>query len=253
MKRFLAFVLVLALAFAPAQAKFGVTNLIGFGGKQAAGGDPNTVLLLHMDGADTSTTFTDSSTGGSGSPHTATAVGNAQLETAAPKFGTASGLFDGDTDRVDVSDHTDFDFGTGQYTIDFWVKTSASKNHFPYYNVDGSNNGIRIEIRTDGTIRFREIVGGTLNTVQSTGTVNSGSWVHVAVSRGATGGTRLFIGGTEEGQMASAHNVNSTATINIGGRSGTASESLDGELDEFRVSNIGRWTSGFTPPTAPSD
>ena len=43
----------------------------------------NTKLLLHMDGADTSTDFEDKSPSG----HTITAQGDAQVDTAQSKFG----------------------------------------------------------------------------------------------------------------------------------------------------------------------
>ena len=45
--------------------------------------DANVKLLLHMNGNDTSTSFPDSSN----SPHTVTAVGNAQVDTDESKFG----------------------------------------------------------------------------------------------------------------------------------------------------------------------
>ena len=77
-----------------------------------------TKSLLHFDGADASTTFTDES------GKTFTARGNAQLDTAQQKFGTASGLFDGTGDYIDTPDHADWFLGTGDFTIDFWVRFS---------------------------------------------------------------------------------------------------------------------------------
>src|SRR5262249_41203526 len=50
-----------------------------------AGNDAFTKILLHFDGADASTAFVDSNLGGS--PHTWTASGNAQIDTAIVKFG----------------------------------------------------------------------------------------------------------------------------------------------------------------------
>ncbi|MCP5011181.1 MAG: hypothetical protein GY942_14465, partial [Aestuariibacter sp.] len=51
----------------------------------AAGGayDSYTKLMLHCDGADASTTFTDDSASG----HTVTPVADAQIDTAQSKFG----------------------------------------------------------------------------------------------------------------------------------------------------------------------
>ena len=60
-----------------------------FGTEEAGGGDPyfaNVSLLLHCDGSDASTTFTDSSSNG----HTVTASNDAQIDTAQSKFGGAS-------------------------------------------------------------------------------------------------------------------------------------------------------------------
>ena len=69
--------------------------------------DGYTVALLHMDGADTSTTFTDES------GKTWTANGNAQIDTAQSVFGGASGLFDGTGDYLSASDHADWQLDGG--------------------------------------------------------------------------------------------------------------------------------------------
>src|SRR5262245_32929117 len=86
------------------------------------GNDTNCKVLLHFNGTDTATTITDSNAGGSA--HTWTAAGNAQIDTAASKFGGASGLFDGTGDWVTTSDHADFTLGSGAFTIDLWFNVS---------------------------------------------------------------------------------------------------------------------------------
>ena len=77
----------------------------------------NVVLLLHMDGTDGSTTFTDSSS----YARAMTAAGNAQIDTAEFKFGTASGLFDGTGDSVQTPNGADFQF-LGDFTVEAWVR-----------------------------------------------------------------------------------------------------------------------------------
>jgi hypothetical protein len=65
-------------------------GMFEFGVLNPGGGlDSNTKLLLHMNGVDGSTTFTDSET----TPKTVTVVGSTQIDTAQSKFGGASGLF----------------------------------------------------------------------------------------------------------------------------------------------------------------
>jgi hypothetical protein len=81
--------------------------------------DPQTVLLLHMEGADGSTTFTDAK------GHPFTASGTAKISTAQAKFGGSSGLFD-QSAALSTPDHADFAFGAGDFTIDLWARISAA-------------------------------------------------------------------------------------------------------------------------------
>lgn len=82
------------------------TNLISQ--TQAAGIDNKTVLMLHGDGdsSETSKSFT--------------VYGNPQI-TDTIKF-SQSGVFDGNGDYLSVADSSDWDFGTGTFSIDAWVK-----------------------------------------------------------------------------------------------------------------------------------
>lgn len=82
--------------------------------------DVYTVALLHMNGADASTTFTDES------GKTWTANGNAQIDTAQSVFGGASGLFDGTGDFISSADSNDWQFDGGsnsnEWTADFRIR-----------------------------------------------------------------------------------------------------------------------------------
>ena len=78
--------------------------------------DSYTKLLIHCDGADASTTFTDES------GKTITTVGNAQVDTAYKVFGTGSLLLDGTGDALTLDDSEDWNFGSGDFTVDFRVK-----------------------------------------------------------------------------------------------------------------------------------
>jgi hypothetical protein len=91
---------------------------------KSATGDPyfsSVSLLLHMDGANGSTTFTDSGP----NALAVTAVGNAQISTAQSKFGGASGIFDGTGDYLTVASHASVAFGLGDFSIECWVNFSA--------------------------------------------------------------------------------------------------------------------------------
>ncbi|MFH0977887.1 MAG: LamG-like jellyroll fold domain-containing protein, partial [Candidatus Woesearchaeota archaeon] len=89
-------------------------------GKVYAKNDPYTVLLLHADGSTTS--FTDSSA----SKNTLTAYGGATQSSSNYKFSSGgSASFDGAGDYLATSDSSDWDFGSGNFTIDAWVRISG--------------------------------------------------------------------------------------------------------------------------------
>jgi hypothetical protein len=78
-------------------------------------------LLLHGDGANGSTTITDSSR----LTNTVTAVGDAQISTAQSKFGGASIAFDGSGDYLTISSSSALSIGSGDYTVEFWIRWTA--------------------------------------------------------------------------------------------------------------------------------
>jgi len=205
--------------------------------------DSFTKLMLHKNGADASTTFTDSST----SAHTVTAVGNAQIDTAQSKFGGASGLFDGAGDYLTVPDHADFDFGTGDFTVDAWVRFSGSVSNDTL--VTRGNDDFLIKISND-EIEVKLV--STTAIVRAT-TIAQNTWYHIAVSRSGTD-VRIFLNGTQVGATAtSSANVNYTTPLAIGANDvgGTPFQFFSGWIDEFRVSKgVARWTADFTPPTS---
>ena len=82
-------------------------------------------LLLHMDGTNGSTLFVDSSQ----SPKSVTASGNAQISTTQSKFSGSSGLFDGSGDYLSIpfTSGGGFDFGTSNFTVEFFTRVSELK------------------------------------------------------------------------------------------------------------------------------
>ena len=81
----------------------------------------NGVLLLRGDGADGGTTFTDSSS----SAKTVTVNGNTNTSATNFKTGNAAMTFDGLGDYLTLADSSDWDFGSGDFTIEFWYRTTT--------------------------------------------------------------------------------------------------------------------------------
>jgi hypothetical protein len=78
-----------------------------------------------MDGANNSTTFTDSSL----TPKTVFANGDAKISTAQSKFGGSSAYLDGNGDHLSIPNSSDFEFGSGDFTIEFWAYVTALKGY----------------------------------------------------------------------------------------------------------------------------
>lgn len=216
------------------------------------------VLLLHMDGSNGSTSFTDKSL----TARAVTANGNAQISTAQSKFGGASAVFDGNGDYLSISDSGDFDFGSGDFTIECWFYRPS--NAFINYqdiltqrNQDLSNFAFSFSIRPqDNNIAFRYSTSGNGSTgtvgANNNFTITNGVWYHLAVTR-SSGTFRLFVNGTVVTTATPATNptfYNSTAAITVGAAA-NGTQSINGYLDDVRVTKgVARYTANFTPPTA---
>ena len=211
--------------------------------------DVNTKLLLHMDGSDNGTTFTDAC------GKTATVYGNSCTKTAQKKFGTASGYFDGNGDSVNFADCEDWNFGAGDFTIDFWVRMvgagASGYNCFVANSGVAGNYGWGIQHDT-GKLGFYYTTDGTntLN-IRPNWVPSYDTWYHVAACRSGSV-LYLFVDGSLIGSGTITGSVfHSTTGLEIGNCGGWLAGSTYGYIDEFRVTK-GRalWTAPFTVPAA---
>lgn len=208
-----------------------------------------TSLLMHFDGADNSTTLTDE-TG-----KTVTVGGNTKLTTASPKFGTACATFDGSGDYFRLPLTSDFQFGTGDFTIAFFYKTTTNSTMHLCSNQGSLNNSAgnyaieltftsgRVSVLEGGAARLNDLVSG----------LNNGNWHHLAVTR-AGGALRAFVDGIHTGTTyTSSYNYVTGGSYGFyfGQRSG-GTNGFNGQLDEMIVvKGQALWTSNFTPPVEP--
>lgn len=223
----------------------------------------NVVLLLHMDGTNGGTTFTDSSSYG----RTVTQYRSAQTSTAQSKFGGASAYFSGGTtstgtfqtvDCLTIPDSNDFTLGTSDFTIECFIYVTsfaASQEYWAHRDAGGSAPLSLLRVNTDGTIRAYFNSGST--DVTSSGSVSQNTWHHVAVVRNSET-TSIYIDGvlqTLTGTNASGSFGDHAADICIGAGADGATAAgwgsrFSGYIDEFRWTiGTARYTGNFTPPT----
>ena len=203
------------------------------------GNDENTMLLLH--GED----LTDSS------PYNHAVTNNGlSIDTSIKKFGKSSLYASATTKNLSIQYNQMFDFGTGDFTFDFWMYLSELVKDITV--ISGSIKGAYgLGFYRDG--KFGLLIPGVeWNIKTDTPALTSGDlnqWVHWAAVR-LNGTVYLFKNGT---LLKSAALTNSY-TLN-GGNLALLTEfgncGIVGYIDEFRISNIARWTENFTPPTKP--
>ena len=205
----------------------------------------NVSLLLHMDGSNGSTTFTDSSS----NALTVTANGNAQISTAQSKFGGASGLFDGNGDYLDIASDAAFGFGTGDFTIEYFIRCTASGVQIQVDTRISTVNETAPTIYSIDTDLY--YYTNVTNRITATGALTASTWHHIAVCKSGTS-TRLFVDGTQVGSTyTDSNDYGASRPLVIGTYLSKDNFFVDGNFDEFRITKgVARYTAGFTPPTA---
>ena len=147
--------------------------------------------MLKGDGINNSTNIIDSSANN----FTVTVNGNAKISTAQSKFGGSSLYFDGNGDYLDFStaNSSAFTFGTGGFTIEFWIKSTATNaNILNPANLSGGGFwGIIIQ---SSNLRWNNSYNSTNLWQVSAASILDNNWHHVAISR-ASGLTRVFFDG----------------------------------------------------------
>lgn len=221
--------------------------------------DPNfssVTFLCGFDGTDGATTATDDSN----SAHAITFSGNAQIDTAQSKFGGASLLCDGTGDIVSCDNSSDFLFGSGQFTVEFFVYLNVNTDAtiIGVYDTNGQRSWA---VRTPNSARWHFLTstnGTTGNaTIDAISAASTGQWYHIAADRDASNKLRLYKDGVMIGSTTFSSTLHaSTGKFAIGGLTNAGNPSggyLDGWVDEVRITKgVARYASdsGFTVPTS---
>jgi len=199
--------------------------------------DEYTVSLLHFNGANNSTTFTDES------GKTWTPSGGAKITTTQSVFGGASGYMVANG-YITTPSVSDFAFGTGDFTVDFRIRLTGLNYPRTYieFNNGAHNNNIT---NNDASGNIRVHLGASNTSYDFATGLSANTWYHIALVRSGTD-LMLFKDGTKVGSnQTDSTNITSNAySLQVGG------PSVDSYIDELRIGKgVARWTSNFTPPS----
>lgn len=229
-------------------------------GKINGPSDPNyssVQLLLHGEGANAGTTFTDNSP----FARTLTAAGNVQTSTTQFKMGSASLKFDGAGDYLLNDTASVWNLTSGvDFTLEGWVwvinvpdTTNFVSTIIAFGSGTGSgSNAIRSlsAFHTGGVDKIGYFINGS----GSGSTVSDNTWVHFAIVR-ISNNTQFYINGVAIGSPKSDA-INGLSNLTIGTdpakRDTSSLFHFNGYLDDVRFTKgVARYTGAFTPPTAP--
>ena len=181
-------------------------------------------------------------------------VGDARIRTAQSKFGGSSMYFDGTGDYLITNGGVNFAFGTGNFTVEFWVNISG--NGVFYDSRPLSTDGLYVTIAASD---FPAASGNSVSFVvsgarQITGTavIKDSLWHHVALCR-VSGITRLFVDGLQTGSSYTDANnyLNGANRPVIGSQGYTLATAVPtGYIDDMRITKgYGLYFESFTVPS----
>ena len=206
------------------------------------------VALLHFDGPDGSTTFTDQK--GRAWSRTRTA----QIDTAQSKFGGSSLYLDGVSASIYTGDSDDLEFGSGAFTEEAWIRFNATTGEQGIFSkFDGALRGhvIRYSASNGGIRAVFGSASGAYDAINASWSPSTGAWYHFAVSR--SGNTvRIFVDGSVIGTLtlANAAAIGGNSEFFVLGFAQTVTDSeFNGWMDDVRITKgVARYTANVTPP-----
>ena len=183
------------------------------------------------------------------------AIDNAQIDTAQSKFGGSSALFDGTGDYLQTGETIDWNsyFGpSASVTIEGWFRfsdTGTRRILFGNRNNFSTFNGLSVEWCNPTSGKLRIYCNSF--TAETSSTFSTNTWYHIAMTKSGTT-VKLYVDGTEEISETKSYSNNTANDYFYVGTSGYAGQNpMNGYIDEFRISDTVRYTTGFTAPTAP--
>ena len=222
---------------------------------QTAGRGHNALLSHHtklLIQANSSTTTSSAIVDESGN-HAVIVSDGAAHSQGKTNFGNTAIYFDGSNDELQVVDHADWHFETGDFSVEFWANDTGGSTAHGYIGVwisgqkgwgiwynDASSGKIQFVYSTDGT-------GQTTIDFGATSIVSDNTWHHFVACRNNGVFAGYIDGQLVTGTPLTANFHNSTRYLEVGANSGAAGW-FQGYMDGIRIC---KGQSAYTPNFVP--
>lgn len=212
-------------------------------------GDANTLVLLAFNsGGSLGGSIVDYGTAGLTGY---TLGGTADINSGTQKFGAGALQLDSPghsgNSYLNHANDVAFRLGSGDFTVDFWAYSSGWSG----VDLSGLASGVAGDwaiAETGGNIVFNNVGGiGTIVTITNPST---STWHHFAFCRNS-GTLTAYLNGTSASSVANATDFNNSAAAFRVGAVPVFNASSNCFIDEFRISDIARYSGNFTPPSSP--
>ena len=201
---------------------------------------------------------------GSGSAKTGTIVGSPSIGNTASYYGSA-GNFIQSNSRITFPSSSDFDFGTGDFTVEFWFNSrnvsasaGAGAQQLGFFQTSDTAGGLKTSYAsgilivqgvgpsgsTNGRISAT-LLGTSVGT--DTAIITTNQWNHCALVR-KTGTSTLYVNGVAVGINTTTTAAVSGTNLVVGGYYDT-NYLYDGYMQDFRIyKGVAKYTGGFDVP-----
>ena len=161
--------------------------------------------------------------------------------------------FDG-ASHLQIPDHADWDL-TGDFTAEFFVREPTLTGE-PYLWVHAADNNNIRRFRIDGVsgaLKYQVIDASStvVSVITNSSVLTANTWHHIMLVRN-NDDYYIFVDGTD--QVSSGSPDSSSVPALAGdvyiGQRGDGTNYFSGSLDEIRVSDTARYTSGFSVETS---
>ncbi|HET7155702.1 MAG TPA: LamG domain-containing protein [Hyphomicrobiaceae bacterium] len=222
-----------------------------------ASGDPyfaNVVLLLHADGSNGSTTFTDSSS----YARTITGLGNAQISTAQSVFGGSSIYLDGSGDALSVPHAASLEAGWQDFCFEARVRLDDLASYYALFSKRATDSGSSGEwqaffnLLTGGWTMGFNTAGTSYPGADSSVSAAANTWAALCIERSGTTARMMVNGAVVATATVTGALLTSAANLIIGAAGNDLGAPWKGYIDELRYTiGAARYGGAYTVASAP--